>query len=79
MNLKSRISRLEEKTIDKQSWSRLVRVVSHEHYPEGKLDAFLRGNGIDRNDPAILLINRRIVEPGRGSKEMCEPRIVNYA
>ena len=73
MSLKSRISKLEEKTGAKRTWNRTVRVVSHEHYPEEKLDAFLQENGVDPDDPEIPIINRVFVEPDRGSKGMFEP------
>jgi hypothetical protein len=85
MSLKSRISRLEEKTGDNPPYKRVVSVVSHEHYPPEKLEAFLRQNGVDLDNPETFIINRVIIEPdGKGEKDtsgrgIFEPRIVNYA
>ena len=72
MNLKARISKLEEKSGDKQPWNRVVSVVTHGHYPPEKLDTFLQENGFNPDDPGLLVIIRRIVDPG-GRREMFEP------
>ena len=72
-SLESRLSKLEEKAGAKQRWRRVVRVVSHEHYPPEKLNAFLRENGVDPEDPEIFIIHLTTVEPDRGCKGMLEP------
>ena len=77
MSLKSRLSRLEKKTGGNYPYKRVVRVLSHEHYPPDKLDAFLRENGVDPDDPELFIINRVMVEPDRGSQHMFEPRMLN--
>ena len=76
-SLKSRISRLEKRSGGKLPYKRAVSVVSHEHYPKEKLTAFLQENGVDPDDPELFIINHRIVEPDRGSKNMFEPRLLN--
>ena len=76
MTLKSRILKLEQKAGAKQLWGRAVCVVSHEHYPKEKLTAFLQENGVDPEDPVIMLINAVIVEPDRSDKGMFEPYFI---
>ena len=76
MSLKIRLSRLEKKTGGDYPYKRVVRVLSHEHYPPDKLDTFLREKGVVPDDPELFIINRVMVEPDRGSQNMFEPYLL---
>lgn len=73
MSLRSRISRLEEKSGDNLPYKRVMSLVSHKQYPPEKLEAFLQENGINPEDPETFIIHRVIVAPDCGGKGMFDP------